>query len=271
MTNMIHLLKNIVKRTPAYTVYRLLVKHRRKGELIRVLQSWSQDDQRRLEFYSQFIQPGDLVFDVGANVGNRTKVFLKLGARVIAVEPQRQCAVLLESAFRGSRSLTVVRKALGATPVEAEMLMADVDTISSLSPEWVRSVRESGRFRGHEWTRTERVEVDTLDNLIKHYGRPAFVKIDVEGYELEVLSGLSTPVRALSFEFTPEYLANTVKCIDRICGIAGARFQISLEETMRFAFPTWMSAAEAKAALAGIDAKTFGDLYVRLRMSDHPL
>ncbi len=40
------------------------------------------------EFYSQFIRPGDLVFDIGANRGDRTEVFVQMGARVVAAEPQ---------------------------------------------------------------------------------------------------------------------------------------------------------------------------------------
>jgi hypothetical protein len=46
-------------------------------------------DQRQNErdFYRRFIRPGDLVFDVGANVGKRSAVFLDLGATVVAIEP----------------------------------------------------------------------------------------------------------------------------------------------------------------------------------------
>ena len=48
-------------------------------------------DREMLRFYSRFIHKGDLCFDVGAHMGNRTEIFLKLGANVIAVEPQEDC------------------------------------------------------------------------------------------------------------------------------------------------------------------------------------
>src|SRR5689334_4646326 len=53
--------------------------------------TWTKADDERLRFYRQFVGPGDLVFDVGANVGHVTKVFLRAGARVVAIEPQSIC------------------------------------------------------------------------------------------------------------------------------------------------------------------------------------
>src|SRR5262245_12044409 len=50
-------------------------------------------------FYSQFIAPGNLCYDVGANVGDRTDIFRKLGARVIAIEPQTACLEVLRQRF----------------------------------------------------------------------------------------------------------------------------------------------------------------------------
>jgi len=99
--------------------------------------------------------------------------------------------------------------------------------------------------------------------LIDEYGYPTFVKIDVEGYEFEVLSGLSKPIRALSIEFTPEYLENTLKCIHHICRISEAEFQISLGESIKFSLPEWVSAEGVKKQLRDVNSKTFGDLYVK--------
>lgn len=58
------------------------------------------DDARRMAFYKQWIKPGDLVFDIGANIGNRTRVFADIGARVVAVEPLPHCYWALRWMFK---------------------------------------------------------------------------------------------------------------------------------------------------------------------------
>src|SRR5688572_28540682 len=85
-----------VKRHLARTPLDRWVKHRRA---LAQLAEWTAHDQQMLEFYRQFLAPGELCFDVGANVGNRVKIFLKPGARVVAVEPQRECVRTLRAAF----------------------------------------------------------------------------------------------------------------------------------------------------------------------------
>ena len=74
---------------------------------------WTQQDQKMLDFYSQFISNNDVVFDVGANIGNRSKIFLKLNASVIAVEPQDECIKYLQSTFGNNKNIKIVLKVLG--------------------------------------------------------------------------------------------------------------------------------------------------------------
>jgi FkbM family methyltransferase len=216
-------------------------------------------------FYSRFLAPGDLCFDVGANIGNRVKIFLAIGARVVAVEPQRECARVLETAFAGRPGFALVEKALGSAEGRAEMLISDADTISSLSREWITAVTESGRFTDRRWDRTRVVEVATLDQLVARHGVPAFVKIDVEGFEAEVVRGLSRPVKALSIEYTPECMESTLACIDHLAELGEIELSFSFAESMEFARPDWMNRAELADYLRGLgDApEVWGDVYVR--------
>lgn len=256
---MFSLLKSLVRQGPASA----LRDYWRQRRAIRHFWRWSRDDEKRLTFYRQFVQRGDLVFDVGANMGNRAKIFSQLGARVIAVEPQTACADFLSAAYRGHDNFTLVRKALGTTVGTANMLISNDHVISSLSPSWVNAVRSSGRFTHCEWNRTQNVPVDTLDNLIAEFGTPVFIKVDVEGYESNVIAGLSQPVIALSFEFTPEYFDNTALCIDHLCKLGDVAFQISLGESMDFYLQEWVSGPDARTALSEIPAEAFGDVYAR--------
>ena len=258
------MLRAVVGRTPLHRVFNYLTCQRRAWQMRRTFRDWSNEDDSRRAFYSQFIAPGELVFDIGANLGNRTKVFHRLGALVIAVEPQPSCADFLLSVLGDSPRFHLLRKAIGAEEGEAEMLVCNAHMISSLSAEWVRSVVESGRFKEYTWDQRIKVPIDTLDNLITSHGRPTFIKIDVEGFEDQVIAGLHTQVRALSMEFTPEFMESTRRCIAHLCRIGNYSFQISLGESMEFTLERWVSADEILVALSAVSPTAFGDLYARV-------
>jgi FkbM family methyltransferase len=107
-------------------------------------------------FYAQFVTLGSLCFDVGANMGNRTKIFRRLGARVVAVEPQANCLAVLRRAFGDDPDVTILAEAAGAAPGTATLFASDADTLSSLAKEWIETVRDSGRFADHTWVRSSR-------------------------------------------------------------------------------------------------------------------
>ena len=213
-------------------------------------------------FYSKFISTGSLVFDIGANVGNKTAVFRELGARVVAVEPQPGLSETLRHRFP---DVIVVPKAAGRTPGIAKLSFGVELNLSSLSPDWITSVSNANRFPGHKWSNTVKVEVTTLDLLTREYGIPDFVKIDVEGYESEVLSGVSRPLKALSFEFTPEHISDTAKCVSILESLGPIEFNYSLEESLRMGIGHWVSGAgllQSLAKFAG-DNVLYGDVYAR--------
>jgi FkbM family methyltransferase len=228
------------------------------------LQQWSRRDEDLAAFYSQFVTPGDIVFDVGANVGNRTKIFARLQARVIAFEPQPYCIAVLEAGFGNQTNVTVVPNALGASSGAAEMFVCDSNTISSLSSDWIEAVRKSGRFADKEWNARTPINVITLDRARKIYGDPSFVKIDVEGFEAEVLKGLSVPVPALSFEFTPESLESALECLDRLKQLGPYRFNFSPGESLQMQARDWVEAKTMRELLIDAYGSDWGDLYARL-------
>jgi len=216
-------------------------------------------------FYGQFIDAGDLCFDVGANMGNRTRIFRDLGARVVAVEPQDACMRQLRRIFGRDRDVTLVAKALGDSEGEADLMVGEEHTLSTLSPDWIERTQSSGRFSSHHWSETVTVPVTTLDLLMAEYGVPVFIKIDVEGFERAVLRGMTRPGPAVSFEFAAEFLDSTRECCEYLAGLGDYRFNYSRQESMTFALDAWVSAEEImKTITAEPDTMVFGDVYGRV-------
>jgi FkbM family methyltransferase len=248
--------KKWVRKTAIYKTYQILSQEMR-------IRNWTREDQKNWLFYSDFIMPGMLCFDIGANIGNRTKVFLKLGATVVAVEPQNTCMKVLEKHYGKDAQVTLVHNALGAEEGVREMMIASEHTLSSLSESWVAQVKKTGRFSGSSWNDTQTVMITTLDNLITTHGIPDFIKIDVEGYEHEVLKGLSTQVKLLSLEFTPEFVDSTINCINHLSGLGNVQCNWSMNESMKMMLNDWVDASDMIARLGSYRNESFfGDVYI---------
>jgi FkbM family methyltransferase len=203
--------------------------------------------------YREFVGRGDLVFDVGASIGENAALFAALGARVVAIEPLPECAPAIARA-----GVEVECCAVGAEPGEVELLVCtQALDITSASREWMSAMREAGLAHG-PWDATIVAPMTTLDALIGRHGLPRFVKVDVEGYELEVLRGLSQRVEALSVETHRAMLGKSLACLDRLRDLGFERFCVSAGHSAELS--PWMDGGEVRAALGDLE---WGDLYAR--------
>lgn len=217
-------------------------------------------------FYAPFIRPGDLCFDIGAHVGNRSLVWRRLGARVIALEPQPDYAAFLRWLFRGSGDVQILEAGIAARPGEIELRISHRHaTVTTASEQFLAMTADSAGFRDVAWSGAHTVEAVTLDDLIRRHGKPAFVKLDVEGYEAEALAGLGQPIPALSFEYLAETLAIAETCVDRLERLGRYTYNASPGESMAFALPAWVGPEDMRAWLrARPPGSGSGDVYARL-------
>lgn len=218
---------------------------------------------------TQFIRPGGLAFDIGAHVGDRTGSFLRLGARVVAVEPQPQVFRALRLLYAGCDRATLQRMAMGdETGTLTLHVNTDNPTITTASDDLIAAAQTADMWQGQVWDRQITVPVTTLDQLIGKHGSPDFVKIDVEGHELAVLEGLSTPLPALSFEFTTIQQSIMLACFDRLRALGDYTFNYSLGEDHKLKHSTWIDADAIVAELTALPmAANSGDVFARLCLS----
>ena len=216
--------------------------------------------------YAQFVRPGDLVFDIGAHVGDRVAAFRRLGARVVAVEPQPALVKTLRLFYGRDPEVTIEAAAVGRQAGEIELnLNVDNPTVSTASTDFIAAAANAPGWQGQNWGKRLRVPLTTIDALIARHGMPAFIKIDVEGFEAEALAGMTQPVAALSFEFTTIQRDVARGCIER-CGVLGYTFfNAVLGESQEFAHGEWL---DGIALLRWLDAlppeANSGDVYARL-------
>jgi FkbM family methyltransferase len=254
-----NILKNVIKKVFGDYVFLILIDYYTNHERNNT------DFQTRKTFYESFICRGDLCFDVGANIGNRTGVFLKIGAKVVAVEPQKSCYRFLK--YKYGKKIDIVTKGLGESNCIKNFHIAHTNTLSSFSDEWINRVKISNRFKEEQWNKVVEIEMTTLDELIKKYGAPKFIKIDVEGYELNVLKGLTRAIDMISFEYAvPEQVDKTIKCIEQIeKNNPNIECNYSIGESMLFALENWDNVDDMKKRIVTHDFinTEFGDIYVR--------
>jgi FkbM family methyltransferase len=215
-------------------------------------------------FYQHFIKPGDLVFDVGAHVGDRTRAFLRLGCKVVAVEPQAALAHLLKLRYARNRKVEIVTAALsdGAPTVNLRVNKAN-PSVSTASDDFVRAAAAGAPGWQHQvWDYATEVPALTLDRLIARYGNPAFTKIDVEGFEDRVLAGLSEPLTALSFEFTTLQRQVALRALEQLRCLGQYRFNACLGESWQYTFATLQTGEDVASWLEALPFEAnSGDIY----------
>jgi FkbM family methyltransferase len=192
-------------------------------QLYRVIRNPAYKKHYKLQysFYKSLLKSSNyLIFDIGANAGDYTYIFKKLSRKVISVDPDPKNITILKSRFSNSK-VTIIQKAVSNEIGFADYFMVEGGSgYNTLSNKWVNVLEneELTRFKVSEkFVRKAAVETITLRQLISEFGMPDFIKVDVEGFELNVVKGLKIPVPLISVECNfPEFREETIQLIDYV-------------------------------------------------------
>lgn len=256
-------IKAILRRAGLY--------HRLKTSLLHETYSklagnrWVDARDKQLNFYQRLLpslNPGDLIFDIGANEGFKTDLFLRLGSRVIAIDPDDTNQAILREKFEKfrvfSKPLKIVGKAVSdKNALETMWIDGPGSAVNTLSEKWATTLKgnKARHTCGHcglDFARQKTVETITLEQLFSEYGVPVFIKIDVEGYELNVIRSLKRPVRNLSFEVNlPEFRPEGLECVEILARLSPAgRFNYAVDCEQGLTLERWLSSEQFLELLA---------------------
>ena len=216
---------------------------------------------KRIRYHDvkKFLNPGDLFFDVGAHLGSKSKELIKNKITVVMIEPQPECLYELRKLYSNNPLVTILPIGLGKTKQKLEMsINTKQPVISTFAAHW-----KTGRFSNSKWDKKITVDISTLDELIIEFGDPKFIKIDVEGFEHEVLLGLTKKTGIISFEFASEFIEDAYKSIDYLTSLGYSDFNYSLGERRKF-YGQWSNADTIKENIGNNikqDNLLWGDFY----------
>jgi len=213
------------------------------------------NEMKRLKmFLKMYLKDCNHIFDIGANVGDFSKVYLSLGCKIVCVEPQESLVKKLKLKFKNNLNIVVENKGVSYKKDKLKLYYDDYKMAqSSFNKNWIKS-------NGLKYTT---VDVVTLDYLIEKYGLPDYIKIDVEGYEYNVIKGLSYKIKNLSFEFHNKVFKNTLDCIRLLNSLKYNKFNLSEASNHKFVFNKFINAQKLICYLKSKDVDYHGDIYCK--------
>lgn len=208
------------------------------------------NNQVEPNFYKKLMRShpakNNLIFDVGANIGSKSRVFSKLAKKVIAFEPSEKLFFSLRKKFENT-NVIIYNYALGERISTADFYIVESnEAYNSLNKKHIEETATTRGIASLQTVKHEKVKVEMLENFIAKYGIPKYIKIDVEGYELEVLKGLKTPAPLISLEANlPEFIGESIECLNYLDAISAKRYVYNFSVSNKFLKERFLNKSEA--------------------------
>lgn len=217
--------------------------------------------KNKLHEIFKILNNNDIIFDIGAHNGEKSIKLINFFSKIVLVEPQPNCIEILKNKFSKLENAIIVQAGLSS---KEEILDLKINSsnplISTFSEHW-----DKGRFKNSKWDKTLKIKTITLDKLISKYGQPSYIKIDVEGFEYNVIKGLSKKTGIISFEFTSEFFQDSIMCLDYLENLGYKKFNFSEGERKKFN-TSWLNKNQLISSInkeIKNDPLFWGDIYCR--------
>ncbi len=217
------------------------------------------------QLYKSLLPNNALCFDLGSHLGNRTKVMSQLARLVISVEPQPSLYAYQKKKFKKLSNVKIEQLGIGAKKdVLTFYISEQFPTISTFAEKaWRDKMMEVGPS-GISYDQEINVEVISLDLLIAKYGLPDYCKLDIEGFEIKAIEGLSEKIPLLSFEFMCFKPNETDACLEKLSILGYQEFNYFIAENANFVLPNWVGINDLKVELLKHKSKiTAGEIFCR--------
>ncbi|AFZ35774.1 methyltransferase FkbM family [Stanieria cyanosphaera PCC 7437] len=203
-----------------------------------------------VSFFENLIGVDSLIFDIGANQGSKTDVYRRFAKQVVCIEPDKKSVNVLKKRFKNRSNIEIMSVAIGNNVGKATFYIhKEGSCYNTMNLKQKNSLEEKSQSDISEkiaFNDSYEVEMVTLDNLIKKWGIPKYIKLDVEGYELYALQGLNYPVEFISFEANlPVFINETIECINLIKKLSSsAKYKFSTQEGFTGELSAWLTYEE---------------------------
>lgn len=171
----------------------------------------------------------NLIFDIGAHNGLFTdKCLIEYpNVKIITVEANEDLYFKLADKYQENKNVVVLNYLVSGSIGEyKDFYISNADQISTASIDWITNSRFSNQF---SWD-SVKVKTITIDSLIKIFGSPTLIKVDVEGYELNVLEGLNQKVGEICFEWAEEEYEKINMCSQHLINLGYKNFGYTLSD-----------------------------------------
>jgi FkbM family methyltransferase len=182
-----------------------------------------------------------ILFDIGANKGLFTDSNRSKFDKCVLVEPIPSLCDFLRNKYNQDTNISIEQSIVSSTK-DLPFYICEHDVLSTCDPDWISKSRHSaGHYR---YTKLEETNYISIDELIEKYGSPSFIKIDVEGYELNVLKSMSKKTCDIAFEWAEEKKVETLETVVYLNTLGYDKFHIQMDDKYDYIPNNWFSFEE---------------------------